>query len=172
MNNLTLMLFFIWVGASSLYISRSGIATLKCKCIFNFVQFNSVHFSHSVVSDSLQPYGLQHARLPCLSPVPRARSNSVMPSNYLILCCPFFFLPSIFPSIKVFSNELVLHIRWPNYWSFSFSISPSNAYSGLIYFRIDWFDLLADWSNCQHPLDHWKSKRVPEKHLLLLYWLY
>ena len=67
----------------------------------------------------------------------------VMPSNHLILCRPLLLLPSIFPSIRVFSNESVLHIRWPQYWSFSFSISPSNEYSGLISFRIDWFDLLA-----------------------------
>ena len=67
----------------------------------------------------------------------------VMPSNYLILCCPLLLLPSIFPSIRVFSNELVLPIRWPKYWSFSFNISPSNECSGLISFRVDWFDLLA-----------------------------
>ena len=67
----------------------------------------------------------------------------VMPSNHLILCHPFLLLPSIFPSIRVFSNESALHIRWPNYWSFSFSISPSDEYSGLISFRMDWFDLLA-----------------------------
>ena len=66
----------------------------------------------------------------------------VMPSNHLILCCPLLLLPSIFPSIRVFSNESALHIRWPEYWSFSFSISPSNEYSGLISFRIDWYDLL------------------------------
>ena len=69
--------------------------------------------------------------------------KSVMPSNHLILCHPLLFLPSIFPSIRVFSNKSVLHIRWPKYWSFSFSISPSNEYSGLISFRMDWFDLLA-----------------------------
>ena len=69
--------------------------------------------------------------------------ESVMPSNHLILCCPLLLLPSIFPSIRVFSNESALHIRWPKYWSFSFSISPSNEYSGLISFNIDWFDLLA-----------------------------
>ena len=69
--------------------------------------------------------------------------ESMMPSNHLVLCCPLLLLPSIFPSIRVFSNESVLHIRWPKYWSFSFSISPSNEYSGLISFRIDWFDLLA-----------------------------
>ena len=68
--------------------------------------------------------------------------KSVMPSNHLVLCHPLL-LPSIFPSIRVFSNESVLHIRWPKYWSFSFSISPYNEYSGLITFRIDWFDLLA-----------------------------
>ena len=67
----------------------------------------------------------------------------VMPSNHLILCCPLLLKPSIFPSIRVFFNESVLQIRWPKYWSFSFSISPSNEYSGLIFFRIDWFDLLA-----------------------------
>ena len=69
--------------------------------------------------------------------------ESVMPSNHLILCCPLLLLPSIFPSIRVFSNESVLHIRWPKYWSFSFNISPSNEYSGLISFRMDWLDLLA-----------------------------
>ena len=69
--------------------------------------------------------------------------ESVMPSNHLILCCPLLFLLSICPSIRVFSSESVLRIRWPKYWSFSFSISPSNAYSGLISFRVDWFDLLA-----------------------------
>ena len=69
--------------------------------------------------------------------------ESVMPSNYLILCCPLLLLPSIFPSIRVFSNESVLHIRWPKYWSFSSSINPSNEHSGLISFRIDWCDLLA-----------------------------
>ena len=69
--------------------------------------------------------------------------ESVMPSNHLILCHPLLLLPSVFPSIRVFSNELALHIRWPKYWSFSFSISPSNEYSGLISCRIDWFDLLS-----------------------------
>ena len=69
--------------------------------------------------------------------------ESVMPSNHLILCCPLLLLPSIFPSIRVFSNESALRIRWPKYWSFSFNISPSNEYSGLISFRMDWLDLLA-----------------------------
>ena len=82
----------------------------------------------------------------CPSPTPRVYSNtaikSVMPSNHLILCHPLLLLPSVFPSIRVFSSESVLHIRWPKYWSFSFSISPSNEYSGLISFRMDWLDLL------------------------------
>ena len=69
--------------------------------------------------------------------------ESVMPSNHLILCCPLLILPAVFPRIRVFCNESVLHIRWPKYWSFSFSISPSNEYSGLIFFQIDWFELLA-----------------------------
>ena len=83
--------------------------------------------------------------------------ESVMPSSYLILCRPLLIPPSIFPSIRVFSNESVLHIRWPKYWSFSFSISPSNEYSGLISFRIDWLDLLAVQGTLKN-LQHCSSK--------------
>ena len=82
----------------------------------------------------------------------------VMPSNHLILCRPLLLLPSLFPSIRVFSNELVLHIRWPKYWSFSFSISPSNEYSGPISFRIDWFDPLAVQGTLKSLLQHRSSK--------------
>ena len=82
----------------------------------------------------------------------------VMPSNRLILCRPFFFLPSIFPSNRVFSNESALHIRWPKYWSLSFSISPSNEYPGLIYFRMDWLDLLAVQGTLKSLLLHHNSK--------------
>ena len=84
--------------------------------------------------------------------------ESVMPSNHLTLCCPVLLLPSIFPSIRVFSNESVLCIRWPNYWSFSFSISPSNEYSGLISFRMDWLDLLAVQVTMKSLLQHHSSK--------------
>ena len=84
--------------------------------------------------------------------------ESVMPSNYLILCLPLLLLPLIFPSIRVFSNDSVLHIRWPKYWSFSFSISPSNGYSGLISFRIDWLDLLAAQGALKSLLQHHSSK--------------
>ena len=99
------------------------------------------------MSDSLRPYDSQHVRFPCPSPTPGVHSNSmsiesVMPSSHLILCHPLL-LPSIPPSIRVFSNESNLHMRWPKYWSFSFSISPSNGHPGLISFRLDWLDLLA-----------------------------
>ena len=84
--------------------------------------------------------------------------HPVMPSNHLILCCSLLLLPSIFPSIRVFSNESVLHIRWPNRWSFSFSISPSNEYSGLISFRMDWLDQLAVLGTLKSLLLHHSSK--------------
>ena len=84
--------------------------------------------------------------------------ESVVPSNHLILCRPLLLLPSIFPSIRVFSNELAFHIRWPKYWSFSFGISLSNEYLGLISFRIDWFDLLAVQGTLRSLLQHHSSK--------------
>ena len=84
--------------------------------------------------------------------------EAVIPSNHLILCHPLLLLPSIFPSIRVFSSELALHIRWPNYWGFSFSISICNEYSGLIFFRIDWFDVLAVQGIFKCLLQHHNSK--------------
>ena len=90
--------------------------------------------------------------------------ESVMPSNHLIFCYPLLLLPSIFPSIRVFSNESVVCIRWPKYWSFSFSISPSNEYSGLISFRIDWFDLLAVQGTLKSLLQHHSSKASVLRH--------
>jgi len=84
--------------------------------------------------------------------------ESLMSSNHLILCLPLLLLPSVFPSIRVFSSESVLHIRWPKYWSFSFSISPSNEYSGLISFRMDWLDLLAVQGTLKSLLQHHSSK--------------
>ena len=83
--------------------------------------------------------------------------ESVMPSSHLILCCPLLLLPSIFPSIRVFSKQSIFHIRWPKYWSFSFSISPSNEYSGLISFRMDWLDLLAVQGTLRNLLQHHSS---------------
>ena len=118
-------------------------------------------FSCLVVSDSLRPHGLQDSRFPCPSLSPRVCSNSCPLSWWChptILCCPLYPLLSIFPSIRVFSNELDLHIRWPKYWGFSFSISPSNEYSGLISFRMDWLDLLAVQGTLKILLQHHSSK--------------
>ena len=98
----------------------------------------------------------------CPSPTPRVLKlmsiESVMPSNHLILCCPLLLPPSIFPSIRVLSNETGLWIRWSKYWSFSFSVSPSNEYSGLISFRMDWFDLLAVQRTLKSLLQNHSSK--------------
>ena len=104
-----------------------------------------IQFSYSVMSDSWRPHGRQHTWLPYSSPTSGACSNSCPSSQWchIILCCPFLLLPSTFPSIRVFSNESALCSRWSKYWSFSFTIRPSNEYSGLIFFRIDWFDLFA-----------------------------
>ena len=111
------------------------------------IKISSVQFSLSVVSDSVIPWTAEHQASQSIT---NSRSllklmsiKSVMPSNHLIVCRPLLLLPSIFPSIRIFSNESVLHITCPKYWSFSFNISPSNEYSDLISFRIDWFDLLA-----------------------------
>ena len=115
------------------------------------------------MSDSLQPHRLQHARLPCPSPAPGAYSNSCPLSWWChptisSSVVPFSSCLQSFPSIMVFSSESALHIRWPKYWSFSFSISPSNEYSGLISFRIDWFDLLAVQGTLKGLLQHHMSK--------------
>ena len=132
------------VQSLSLYLT---LYSPVCCNTRGFPQFSSVQFSCSVMSDFLQPHGIQHTRLPCPSLSQRSLKHmsveSVMPSDNLILSHPLLLLPSIFPSNRVFSNESALRIKWPKYWSFSFSISPSNEYSGLISFRIDWFDLLA-----------------------------
>ena len=115
---------------------------------------------------TLQPHGLQHARPPCPSPtrsLPKLMSiELVMPSNRLILCRPLLLLPSIFPSIRVFSNKSVLHIRLPKYWSFSLTISPSNEW--LISFRMDWLDLLAVQGTLKSLLQHHSSKSSILRH--------
>ena len=118
-------------------------------------------FSHSVMFNYLRHYGLQHARPPChvtssQSLLKLMSIESVMSSNHLILCCPLPLLPSIFSSIKIFSSESVLCIRWPKYWSFS--ISPSNEHSVLISFRIDWFYILAVLGTLKSLLRHHNSK--------------
>ena len=127
------------------------------------IQFSSVQFSRSVVSNSLQPHDLQHSRPPCPSPTPGVYPNPCPLSCWCdpaisFLCCPLLLLPSIFPSIRVFSNESALRIRWPKYWSFSFSISTSNDYSGLISFRMGWLDLLPVQGTLKSLLQHHSSK--------------
>ena len=137
--------------------------TCSVDSAFCFVSFgcafpHSVQLSCSVVSVFLRPHGLQHTRPPCLSPTPRA-----LPSNHLILCHPLL-PPSILPSIRVFSNNSALHMRWPKYWSFSFCISPSSEHPGLISFRMDWLvrmdwlDLLAVQGTLKGLLKHHSSK--------------
>ena len=116
----------------------------------------SVQFSRSVMSDSLRPHEPQHAN--SQSPPKPMSIKSVMPSNHLFLCNPLLLLPSIFPSIRVFSSESALHIRQSKYWSFIFSISPSNEYSGLISFRMDWLDLLAVQGTLKSLLQHHSLK--------------
>ena len=132
-------------------LARENHWNLGMKCL-------SVQYSHSVVSDSAP----QHARPPCPSPTPGVYPNmsieSVMPSSHLILCHPLLLLPSIFPSIRVFSNESALHMRWPKYWSFNFNISLSNEHLGLISFRMDWLDLLAVQGTLKSLLQHHSSK--------------
>ena len=115
------------------------------------------------MSDSLCPHGLQHTRLPLSisnswSLLKLMSIESVMPSSHLILCHPLLLLPSIFPSIRVFSNESLLCIRWPKYWSFSFSISPSNEHPGLISFRMDWLDLVTVQGTLKSLLQYHSSK--------------
>ena len=111
------------------------------------LQFSSAQFSRSVISDSLRPHESQHAKPPCPSPTPGVYSNSsiesVMPSSHLIFCHPLLLLPPIPPSIRVFSIESTHRVRWPKYWSFSFSISPSNEHPGLIW-GLRWSQSLAE----------------------------
>ena len=127
-----------------------------------FFFFNLVQFSHSVVSDSVTPWTSAHQASLSItnsqSPPKPMSIESMMPSNHLILCCPLLLLLSIFPSIRVLSNEAALHIRWPKYWSFSFSISPSNEQPGLISFRMAWLDLLAVQGTIKSLPQHHSSK--------------
>ena len=127
---------------------------------------HSVQFSCSVLSNSLQPRGLHHARPPCPSPTPGVYSN-LCPSSWrchpiistsVIPCCPPLLPPSIFPSIRIFSNESALHTRWPKYWNLSYSNCPPNEYSGLISLKTDWFDLLAVQGTLKSLLQHHSSK--------------
>ena len=128
----------------------------------NYIMHLSVQFSCSVVPDSVTPWTAAHqASLSITNSWSLLKLMSielVTPFNHLILCHPLLLLHSIFPSIRVFSNESALHIRWPKYWSFSFNISPSNEHSGLISFRMDWLDLLAVQGTLKSLLQYHSSK--------------
>ena len=142
-------------------------ASLTCHAWGLSIQFSSVQSLSRV--RLFVTHGLQNARLPCPSPTPRGCSNSYPSSRWCQTISssviPLLLLPSIFPSISAFSNESVLHIRWPKYWSFSFSISPSNEYLGLISSRIDWLDLLAVQGTLKSLLQHHSSKASILRHI-------
>ena len=128
------------------------------------IYLNLLLFNLSVMYNSLWPHGLHAGHQTSLSftiswsLLKPMSIELMMLSNHLILCCPLLLLPSVFPSIRVFSSELAFHIRWPKYWIFSFSISPSSEYSELISLRIDWFDLLAVQGTLKSLLQHHSSK--------------
>ena len=157
-----LYLFLFWFLLSlRLFCSNPPKLLILWFWNVNTLQFSSVQFSCSVMSDTTPWTTARQASLSInisWSPPKPMSIKSVMSSNHFILCCPFLLPPSIFPSIRVFSNESVLHIRWPKYWSFSFNISPSNEQLGLISFRMDWLDLLAVQGTLKSsPTPHFKS---------------
>ena len=163
-SNLTLYFFFSRLGIS--HVSKDSWFLLIGNIVYkpmsrSSVQFSSIQFSRSVVSNSATPWiaacqaslSITNSRS-LLKPMP---IESVMPSSHLILCRPLLLLPPVPPSIRVFSNESTLHISWPQYWSFSFSISPSSEHPGLISFGMDWLDLLAVQGNLK-SLQHHNSE--------------
>ncbi|CAN0335416.1 unnamed protein product [Rangifer tarandus platyrhynchus] len=151
-------------------IPKTSLVSLLCNHTFSTpsLQFSSVQFSRSVVSGSLRPHESQRTRPLSItssqSLLKLMPTESVMPSSHLILCRPLLLLPPIPPSSRVFSNKSTLRMRWPKYWSFSFSISPSNEHPGLISFRMDWLDLLAVQGTLKHLLQHHSSKAPTFQH--------
>ena len=148
--------------SKSLFLTTITTTPVYTLILCYLLHTTSVQFNHSVVSDSTTPWTA--ARQASLF-ITNSRSSLklmsielVIPSNHLILCCPLLLPPSIFPSIRVFFSEWVIRIRWPKYWSFSFSISPLNEYSRLIFFRIDWLDLSAVQGTLKSLLQHHSSK--------------
>ena len=148
--------FYLWYKTTQLIflILFSSVQLLSHFCLFA-TPWTAAHQTSLSITNSWSLLRLMSIEL-------------VMPSNHLILCHPLLILPSNFPSIRVFSNESVLYIRWPEYWSFSFSISPSNEYSGLIFFRMNWLDLLADQRTLKSLLQHHSSHTSIVWHSALL----
>ena len=144
---------------ATLFVIAKSLGQVRWSSIDEWInKFGIVQFSRSVLSDSLWSHGLQHARPPCSSPAPGVYSNSCRMSWWRHPTWhPLLLLPSIFPSIRVFSNESALCIKLPKYWSFSFSISPSNEHPGLISFRMDWLDLLEVQGTLKSLLQHYSS---------------
>ena len=151
-----------WSYPKSSFEAKCDRNKLKKKKLPENVGILSVQFSHSIVSNSVTPRTAAHQASLYVTNSQNLLKlmsiESVMPSHHPILCCPLLLPPSIFPSIRVFSNDSVLQIRWPKYWSFSFSMSLSSEYSGLISFRIDLFDLLAVQGTLKSLLQHHSSK--------------
>ena len=154
-------------GQKSALLSRLPASKIKLIFLstslacFSSVQFSSFHLLSRVRLFATPLTTACQASLSIINSwsLPKLMSiESVMPSSYLILCCPLLLLPSIFPSIRVFSDESALCIRWPKYWSFNFNISPSNEHPGLISFRMDWLDLLAVQGTLKSLLQHYSSK--------------
>ena len=152
-------------------LQHQGLQHARCLCSSpsSRVCISSVQFSCSVVSDSLQPHGLQHARPPCPSPTPRVHPNPYPLSRWRHLTIsssvvPFSSCPQSFPGSGSFSNESVVHIRWPKYWSFSFNISLCNEHPGLISFRMDWLDLLTVKGTHKNLIQHHSSKTSFHRH--------
>ena len=147
------------VGSKNTYSVTAYLIHQSLRIHFQWA--SSVQFSRSVMSDSSRHHEPQHTRPPCPSPTPRVLKlisiESVVPSNHLILC-RLLLLPSVFPSIRVFSNESALCIRLSKYWSFIFNISPSSEHSGLVSFRMDWLDLLAVQGTLKSLLQHHSPK--------------
>ena len=163
----------LWLGFFSMMCSNWSL-TFVGKPLHTILY--TVQFNHSVVSNSLWPHGPQHTRPPCPSPTPGVYSNSFPLSGW---CHPVISSSGVsfssclqsFPSIRVFSNESVLHIRRPKYWTFSFSISPSNEHPGLISFRMDWLDLLAVPGTLKSLLQHHSSKTSIISSTFLIFWI-
>ena len=155
---------YIWI-----YICRCTYVYAYIYTQMYIFDISSVQFSRSVMSDSLRPHELQHARPPCPSPIPKVYPNPCPSSRWCHLTIsssvfPFSSCPPIPPRIRVFSNESTLPMSWPKYWSFSFNISPSNEYPGLISFRVDWLDLLAVQGTLKSLLQHHSSKALILQH--------